>query len=112
MGGWRRPGSAAGVGKMACTAGKPRGRSVVDDDGSSHPQAGVWGGHHWPLGRALGDPAQVDLLTRLSTGFSELRASEQPPSFPTTKGKREIVDPFGITDYIHCQNAQCIFSQI
>lgn len=34
-------------------------RSVVDDDGASHPQAGVRmrGGEDQPLRRALGDPA-------------------------------------------------------
>lgn len=34
-------------------------RSVVDDDGASHPQAGVrvWGCQYEPLRRALGDPA-------------------------------------------------------
>lgn len=60
------------------------GRSVVDDDGASHPQAGmrVWRGQHQPLRWALGGPAEGDLLTGLPTGTSQLGPGQQPSGPP------------------------------
>lgn len=64
-------------------------RSVVDDDGPSHPQAGVGvrGGQHQPLRLALGNPAQADLLTRLSTGVPQLGAGQHPAGPPGEAGQ-------------------------
>lgn len=59
-------------------------RSVVDDDGASHPQAGVrvWRGQDQSLRRPLGDPAEGDLLAGLPAGVSQLGAGQQPPGPP------------------------------
>lgn len=58
--------------------------SVVDDDGASHPQAGVGvgRGQDQPLRRPLGDPAQGDLLTGLPAGVSQLGARQHSPGPP------------------------------
>lgn len=59
-------------------------QSVVNDDGASHPQAGVWvrRGEDEPLRRALGDPAQGDLLAGLPASVSQLGAGQQPSGPP------------------------------
>lgn len=56
----------------------------MDDDGASHPQAGVRvrGGQDEPLRWGLGDPAQGDLLARLPTSAPQLGAGQQPPGPP------------------------------
>lgn len=56
----------------------------MDDDGASHPQAGVRvrRGKDEPLRRALGDPAQGDLLAGLPASVPQLGAGQQPPGPP------------------------------
>lgn len=55
----------------------------MDDDGASHPQAGVrWGGQNEPLWWALRDPTQGDLLAGLPAGVPELGARQQPSGPP------------------------------
>lgn len=58
--------------------------SVVDDDGPSHPQAGVgvWRGQDQALRLGLGDPAGGDGLTRLPAGVPQLGAGQHPPGPP------------------------------
>lgn len=82
--------------------------SVVDDYGPPHPQTGVWvwGGQHQPLRSALGDPAEGDLLTGLSTGAPQLGPGQQPPGPPGFPGDKEEavvggIDPVGapLTDH-------------
>ena len=59
-------------------------RSVVDDDGASHSQAGVrvWWRQDEPLRGGLGSPAQGDDLAGLPTGVPQLGAGQQPPGPP------------------------------
>lgn len=56
----------------------------MNDDGASHPQAGmgVGRGQDQPLRRPLGDPAQGDLLTGLPAGVSQLGARQHSPGPP------------------------------
>lgn len=56
----------------------------MDDDGASHPQAGVGvgRGQDQPLWWPLGDPAQGDLLTGLPAGVSQLGARQHSPGPP------------------------------
>lgn len=63
----------------------------MDDDGASHPQAGVrvWRGEDEPLRRALGDPAQGDLLTGLPASVPQLGARQQPPGPPAGRWRQE-----------------------
>lgn len=58
--------------------------SVVNHNGASHPQAGVWvwRSQDEPLRWALGGPAEGDLLTRLSAGAPQLGPGQQPPGPP------------------------------
>lgn len=65
--------------------------SVVDDDGASHPQAGVrvWGGQDEPLRWALGDPAQGDLLAGLPASVPQLRPGQQPSGSPAGADTRQ-----------------------
>lgn len=67
--------------------------SVVDDNGSSHPQAWVrmWRGEDQPLRRALGNPAQGDLLTRLPASVPQLGAGQQPPGSPAQVETRQDI---------------------
>lgn len=56
----------------------------MDDDGASHPQAGVrvrWGQDE-PLRWALGDPAQGDLLAGLPASVPQLGPGQQPSGPP------------------------------
>lgn len=71
--------------QLAC--GGQRVQSVVDDDGASHPQAGVRvrRGEDEPLWWALRDPAQGDLLAGLPASVPQLGAGQQP-SGPPGKG--------------------------
>lgn len=59
-------------------------RSIVDNNGASHSQAGVrvWRGEDKPLRWTLGDPAQGDLLTRLPASVPQLGARQHPSSPP------------------------------
>lgn len=59
-------------------------RSVVDDDGPSHPQAGVGvrGGQDQALRLGLGDPAGGDGLAGLPAGVPQLGAGQHPPGPP------------------------------
>lgn len=68
----------------AAAAGRPSGRSVVDDDGASHPQAGVGvgRGQDQPLRRPLGGPAQGDLLAGLTAGVPQLGPRQHSPGPP------------------------------
>lgn len=56
----------------------------MDDDGPSHPQAGVgvWRGQDQALRLGLGDPAGGDGLTRLPAGVPQLGAGQHPPGPP------------------------------
>lgn len=55
----------------------------MDDDGASHPQAGVrWRGQNEPLWRALRDPTQGNLLAGLPAGMPQLGARQQPSGPP------------------------------
>lgn len=60
----------------------------MDDDGASHPEAGVRvrRAEDQPLGLRLGDPAQGDLLTGLPAGVPQLGAGQQPPGSPGGTG--------------------------
>lgn len=56
----------------------------MDDDGPSHPQAGVgvWGGQDQALLLGLGDPTRGDGLTRLPAGVPQLGAGQHPSGPP------------------------------
>lgn len=56
----------------------------MDDDGPSHPQAGVgvWGGQYQALLLGLGDPTRGDGLTRLPAGVPQLGAGQHPSGPP------------------------------
>lgn len=77
-------------------------RSIVDNNGASHSQAGVrvWRGEDKPLRWTLGDPAQGDLLTRLPASVPQLGARQHPsspPGLPCDKEEAVIgsVNPIG-----------------
>lgn len=65
-------------------------RSVVDDNGAPHPQAGVGvrGAEDQALRCALRDPAEGDLLAGLSAGVPQLRAGQQPSGPPGEGGDK------------------------
>ena len=68
----------------------------MDDDGPSHPQAGVGvrGGQQQALLLALRHPTHGDLLTRLPAGVPQLGAG-QHPSGPPGKGQQAVRAPKG-----------------
>lgn len=70
----------------------------MDDDGPSHPQAGVGvrRGQHQALRLALRHPTQADLLTRLPAGVPQLGAG-QHPSGPPGKGQEVVRTDFHST---------------